>query len=146
LIICDTSGLYAAYNSKQRGHRATLGAVENDPGPLVVSPYVLTELDCLLRIRMGVDAEVRMLRDVEAGAYDVIGLSDAEIGQAVSLIDRYADRNLGLADAANVVLASRFRTTNLLTLDERGYRIVRPLWGAAFTPLPADAPSRSRRR
>lgn len=139
MIICDTSGLYAAYNARQPDHRETVAAVDGDPGPLVVSPYVLTELDYLLRTRVGVAAEVGLLRDVEAGAYEVTGLSDTEMGQAISLIEQYADRNLGIADAANVVLAARHRTTQLLTLDARDYRLVRPLWGDAFTLLPADA-------
>lgn len=140
MIICDTSGLYAAYNADQPDHRETLAAVAEPAGPLVVSPYVLTELDYLLRTRVGVDAEVGMLRDVQAGAFDVADLSLAELEQAISLIERYADRNLGIADAANVVLAARYRTTRLLTLHARDYRIVRPLWGDAFTLLPADAP------
>jgi predicted nucleic acid-binding protein len=139
LIICDTSGLYAAYNSRQPGHRETVAAVNGSAGPLVVSPYVLTELDYLLRTKVGVDAEIGMLRDVEAGAYDVTALSEPELGRAIALIEQYEDRNLGIADAANVILAARYRTTNLLTLDERDYRIVRPLWGDAFTVLPADA-------
>ena len=137
MIICDTSGLYAAYNADQAGHRETVAATE-EAGPLVVSSYVLTELDYLLRTRVGIAAEIGLLRDVEAGAYDVTDLSGAELGQAIGLIERYADRNLGLADAANVVLAARHRTTRLLTLDLRDYRIVRPLWGEAFTLLPAD--------
>jgi predicted nucleic acid-binding protein len=139
LIICDTSGLFAAYNAKQAGHRETVAAVNGSTGPLVISQYVVTELDYLLRTKVGVDAEVGMLRDVEAGAYDVTALSEPELGRAIALIEQYADRNLGLADAANVVLAARYRTTHLLTLDQRGYRVVRPLWGDAFTLLPADA-------
>jgi uncharacterized protein len=139
LIICDTSGLFAAYNAKQAGHRETLAAVNGAGGPLVVSQYVVTELDHLLRTKVGVDAELGMLRDIEAGAYDVTALSEQELGRAIALIEQYADRNLGIADAANVVLAARHRTTNLLTLAERDFRVVRPLWGDAFTLLPADA-------
>lgn len=105
---------------------------------LVVSPYVLTELDYLLRTRIGVDAELVMMRDVEAGVYDVADLTPGEYEQVIALIDRYRDHNLGLADAANVVLAARYRTTRILTLDERDFRIIRPLWGDAFTVLPAD--------
>jgi predicted nucleic acid-binding protein len=139
LIVCDTSGLFAAYNAKQAGHRETIAVVNGFRGPLIVSQYVVTELDYLLRTKVGVDAEVGMLRDVEAGAYDVTALSEPELGRAITLIEQYADRNLGLADAANVVLAARYRTTNLLTLDQRDFRVVRPLWGDAFTLLPADA-------
>jgi inositol transport system substrate-binding protein len=71
LIICDTSGLYAAYNARQPDHRATVAAVDGDPGPLVVSPYVLTELDYLLRTRVGNESVARQA--VEAMAAKAIG-------------------------------------------------------------------------
>lgn len=138
MIICDTSGLYAAYNADQPDHAAVVRALDAIRGPLIVSPYVLTELDYLLRTKISVDAELVLIRDVASGAYDVADLSEDEIDKAGALIEKYANRNLGLADAANVVLAARYRTTNLLTLDHRDYRIVRPLFGDAFTVIPAD--------
>jgi uncharacterized protein len=52
---------------------------------------------------------------------------------------RYRDLELGLADASIVVLAERFGTRRLLTLDERAFRSVTPLRGGQFTLLPADA-------
>jgi hypothetical protein len=143
LIVCDTSGLFAAYNASQPEHREVLVAVEQVQGPLVVNPYVLTELDYLLRTRVGVDAEVGMLRDMATGAFDTVGLTSVDLEQAITLIERYRNRNLGLADAANVVVAAQYRTTHILTLDHRDYRVIRPLWGDAFTILPAD---RARRR
>ncbi|MBM7788917.1 PIN domain-containing protein [Tenggerimyces flavus] len=137
MIVCDTSGLYALYVEKQPDHEKVAAAIEDEQ--LVVSPYVLTELDYLLRTRTGVDGELVLLRDVEAGAYDVEDLTLTEYRQAIQLIERYRDHNIGLADAANVVLAARHRTTRILTLDERDFRIIRPLWGDAFTVLPADS-------
>jgi hypothetical protein len=46
---------------------------------------------------------------------------------------------LGLTDASIAVIAARHHTANILTLDERHFRAVRPLWGEAFRLLPADA-------
>jgi predicted nucleic acid-binding protein len=54
------------------------------------------------------------------------------------LVGRDGDLRLGLADASVVVIAGAAKTTRLLTLDERHFRSVRPLWGEAFTLLPAD--------
>jgi uncharacterized protein len=56
----------------------------------------------------------------------------------MELIDRYADLKIGLSDASVAVLAARHRTTRLLTLDERDFRPMCPLYGTAFTLLPAD--------
>jgi predicted nucleic acid-binding protein len=58
----------------------------------------------------------------------------------VRIAERYANINLGLADASLVALTERLATTTIATLDERHFRAVRPLAaGDAFTLLPADA-------
>jgi hypothetical protein len=49
--------------------------------------------------------------------------------------ERYADTELGLADASLVAVAERFAT-----LDERHFRLTRPLTAdKAFRLLPTDA-------
>jgi hypothetical protein len=52
---------------------------------------------------------------------------------------RYADLELGLADCALVVIASRYKTDRILSFDERHFRAVTPLQGGAFTILPSDS-------
>jgi uncharacterized protein len=37
-------------------------------------------------------------------------------------------------------IAAAAKTTRVVTLDERHFRSVRPLWGEVFTLLPADNP------
>jgi hypothetical protein len=61
---------------------------------------------------------------------------------ALDVITRNSDDSncIGVTDAASVVLADRYRTTRLLTLDQRHFRRLRPLWGADyFTLLPYDS-------
>ena len=53
------------------------------------------------------------------------------------LVGRHGELGIGLADASIVVIAAA-KTTRMLTLDERRFRTMRPLWGEAFTLLPAD--------
>jgi hypothetical protein len=59
-------------------------------------------------------------------------------GQLPGSIEHH-DLRLGLADASVAVIAAKARTTRILTLDERHFRSVRPLWGKTFDLLPADA-------
>jgi predicted nucleic acid-binding protein len=54
-------------------------------------------------------------------------------------MERYADLDLGLADASNVVLANRHDTLDVLTLDERHFRVLRGTGGRPFRLLPADS-------
>ncbi|CAA9481589.1 MAG: hypothetical protein AVDCRST_MAG12-1537 [uncultured Rubrobacteraceae bacterium] len=55
------------------------------------------------------------------------------------MIRRHADLGIGLADASNVVLANRHGTLDILTLDERHFRVLRGLRGRPFRLLSADA-------
>ena len=58
--------------------------------------------------------------------------------EAAGVVERYSDLRIGLADASIVVLAAKYGTTRVLTLDERHFRAMRPLHADAFTILPAD--------
>jgi uncharacterized protein len=60
------------------------------------------------------------------------------VEQAAGLIGRDHDLDIGLADAWVVILAARYRTTRVLTLDERHLRTIRPLHADAFVLLPTD--------
>jgi predicted nucleic acid-binding protein len=139
VIVLDTSGLLAALDAAQTYHQAARRVLEADPGPFLLSPFVLAELDYLLVTRVGVPAETALLHEVAEGAYQLVAFHDDDLTEAVVLIERYSDLRLGLADTSVAVIAAKARTTRILTLDERHFRSVRPLWGKAFDLLPADA-------
>ena len=66
------------------------------------------------------------------------------MAKAADVVGQYSGLGIGLADASIVVLAARYGTTRVLTLDERHFRVMRPLNGKAFTILPADGSDRPR--
>jgi uncharacterized protein len=139
LIIADTSGLVAAFGRNSPRHSQVATAMEADPGPIVVSPYVLAELDYMLLQRYGTNTELEFLSEVVAGAFELAPFGRIDLARAVVLLQKYRDMRIGLADASLVVLAERHDTTRILTLDERHFRAIRPLHAEAFTLLPADA-------
>jgi len=138
VIIADTSGLVAAFGHDTRLHRQARAAYEDDPGPVILSPFVLAELDYLILRNAGVTAELDLLRDVADGVFTLAEFSPRDVGQATAVAERYQDLRIGLADASIVVLTARYQTTRVLTLDERHFRAMRPLHADAFTILPAD--------
>lgn len=139
MIVLDTSGLLAAIDGAQRQHDAAKRAIDADSGPFLLSPFVLAELDYLLATRVGSDAEVLLLQQVATRAYQLEHFAPEDIEVAATVVERYRDLGVGLADASLVVLAARHRTTRILTLDERHFRSIRPLHGRRFKLLPADA-------
>lgn len=140
MIILDTGGLYAFLDADDADHAAARAAVDADPGPFVLSPFVLAELYYLVQRRLGVEAECRLLDDVDTGAYTLVTFSDTDLSQATTLVKTYADLGIGLTDASVAVIAARYRTVDLLSTDQRHFRAVRPLRGGeAFRLLPYDS-------
>jgi uncharacterized protein len=139
VIVLDTSGLFAALNPDQPHHEGARRVLLEETAPLVISPYILAELDYLIATRGGVDRELRVLRELAGGAYTNAGLDSGELRAAADVIEQYCDLGIGLADASIVVLAGRFGTNRVLTLDEKHFRALRTTTGEPFVVLPADA-------
>lgn len=139
MILLDTSGLFAALVGNQRLHEPARSALEGAGEPLVLSPFVLAELDYFFAREGGVDAELAFLAEVAAGAYDLVPFDRDDVAAAVEIVAAYRDLGIGLADASLVVLAGRLGTDRVLTLDERHFRVLTTPQGHAFTVLPADA-------
>jgi len=102
----------------------------------VVSPYVIAELDHLVVTRHGGQAELAVLDELGGGAWELACLDVAELRTARTIVDRYADQRIGLADASNVVLAQRFGQTSIATLDRPHLSVLRALDGSALTLVP----------
>jgi hypothetical protein len=65
-------------------------------------------------------------------------MAAGDVASAHMIIERYADLGISLADASIVVLARRHRVRDVLTLDERHFRVLKAD-GKPFRLLPADA-------
>jgi predicted nucleic acid-binding protein len=139
MLVCDTSGLLAFFDASDAHCNDVSGVIAADPGPFIVSPFVIAELDCLLATRRGVQAELSALTELSGGAWELPDMEAADLRASCALIDRYQDQDIGLADASLVVLARRYHTDRLLTLDLRHFRVIRTAGGKPFTILP-DAP------
>lgn len=136
-MIVDTSLLLAAFVPDQRMH-AECAQVLRTVRPLVLSPLVLAELDYLTARIAGVDAELTLLAELSSGAYELASFGLDDMARARAVVERYRDLPLGLTDASLVVLADRYDTDTIGTLDERHFRIVRSLGGRPLRILPAD--------
>jgi len=145
VIIVDTSAILAYMNAADEHHIEVAAWLDGEEDDLATTPLIVAEVDHLVAARGGPAASSAFRADLVAGAYLVEWWPGA-IGVAVQVAERYADNGLGLADASLVVLAERLHTIDLATLDERHFRVVRPLAGeGAFRLIPRDLPARSRK-
>jgi uncharacterized protein len=138
VIVLDTSGLLAAIDGSQRQHAEAAAAVRASTGPLLLSPFVLAEIDYLLTTRVSQEAALALLDQVAAGAYRLEPMAADDVARASEIVIQYRDLQLGLADASLVVLAERHDTLDVLTLDERHFRAITGPGGRPFRILPAD--------
>jgi predicted nucleic acid-binding protein len=139
VIVLDTSGLLAAIDSSQRFHEAAKETLGRAAGLLILSPFVLAELDYLLATRVDREAELALLQEVARETYRLAAFSIGDVAEARRIMVQYADLRISFADASNVVLANRHDTLDVLTLDERHFRTLRGPGGRPFRVLPADA-------
>ena len=139
MIVVDSSALLAALDEAEPKHERVARVLASVMKPPILSPFVLAELDYFLLRNLGVELELEFLSDVGRGSYELAAFDVDAVVQAHDLIARYRDLRIGLADASIVVLAARYETNRILTLDERLFRALRTLDGKPFTLLPADA-------
>ncbi len=135
-MIVDTSALLAFFDTDEPDHAAVTTILDIATEPLVVSPHVVAELDYLVASRLGVSAELAVLRELAGGAWDLALFGTEDLAQAQAVVERYADQSIGLADASIVILAARYQTRTVVTLDRRHFGVIRPIDGGSFEILP----------
>ena len=138
MILLDTSGLLSALFPDQRHHVECARALLASRPPRILSPFVLAELDYLILKFAGVETEMLLLDEIARGAYELAPFAVTDVEEATRIIDAHRDLRIGLADASLVVLAGRYGTRDVLTLDQRHFRALRPPGRRGFRILPAD--------
>lgn len=138
MILLDTSGLLSALDESQRHHHECARLVGEASPPLLLSPFVLAEMDYLLMRHVGRHAQLGLLDEVARGAYQLEPFAAADVVRAREVVEQYADLDVGLADASIVVLAERHAITEVLTLDQRHFRAMRVERRKRFKVLPFD--------
>ncbi|TML29838.1 MAG: PIN domain-containing protein [Actinobacteria bacterium] len=107
MILLDTSGLLAALDGSDSRHGAAAHALAAAGPPRLLSPFVLAEVDYLVRTKVGPEAQRALLGEVARGAYRVESFSAGDVDVARAVMERWSSQELDLADASIVVLAHR---------------------------------------
>src|SRR5579871_3613844 len=109
-IIADSGAIYALYDRRDAFHARVRAAIEGARDRIILPSPILGEIDYLLRVRLGNAALIRFLEDIQEGAFEVEPVSLSDLRRCSSLISKYRDLDLGLADASVVAVAERIGT------------------------------------
>ena len=139
MIVVDSSLIYALLDQRDTNHHIAAAWYQRRTPAMATTPLILAEVDHLAGARAGRAAQAAWRSDVARSVYDVRWWTGAE-RDAVDIAERYADLDIGLADASLVALAARLDTADIATFDERHFRAIVPESAAqAFRLLPIDA-------
>ena len=125
MVIVDSGAWLALANPRDRFHgrvRQALGTVRE---PLVSTLPVLTEVTQLLLARLGTDALLRFMNSWAAGAFRVFDVTTEHVPRIATLMKKYADLPMDLADASLVVLAETLDDGRIISTDLRDFRSYR---------------------
>jgi predicted nucleic acid-binding protein len=136
-VILDTSIVVAFMNRADRRHDEVADWMDGYRGSLVTSPIAVAEMDHLIGRLGGARARDALWEEFDGGAYRVEWWPSA-IYETIEVARDHHRLGVGLADASLAVLARRFQTVEIATLDERHFRVLTPPGGAAYRLLPAD--------
>jgi predicted nucleic acid-binding protein len=137
-LVIDAAPIVALADAGEPLRDDILAELEAEPGELIIPAPVTAEVHYLLGQRFGTVARRAFLRDLAAARFMVVALERDDYTAILDLESRYADLDLGLADCSVAILAGRYRTTRVLSFDQRHFRAITPPQGGAFTILPAD--------
>ena len=121
--LLDTGPLVALYNAADRHHRLCVDTFAALTPPLFTCWPVLTEAAWILRKQSRpLD---RIAASHAAGLFEILPLENGCLVEIATIMRRYEDIDLQLADAALAYLADREGIRTVFTLDRRDFSIIR---------------------
>jgi len=136
-MICDTSALLAALWSDQPESEQCTRILKDAP-LAVLSPFVLAEFDFLVANATSTQKASKAVRHLTESGFELAEFGWSDVRSALEVCETYSDLGLGLTDASLVVLAKRYKTNEILTLDQTRFRAIRGLDGRHLQLLPFD--------
>ena len=106
-MIVDTNVLYALADRRDKHHAECAAWFRDNDDVLLVPPTVVAEACYLIDRYLGPAAEAAFLDSAGTGdkyAFQLAGLTDADLRRMAGLVRRYADRRLGGTDASVIAI------------------------------------------
>jgi predicted nucleic acid-binding protein len=134
-IIADSGFWIALFNRSDRFHAASVAALTGLERRLITTWPVMTETCHILLRRGGHAIQQQFLSQWVQGRFDIFGLTQAHAPKIQSLMHKYVDLPMDLADASLVLLAGELGHGDILTTDQRDFGAYRWKSRRPFTNL-----------
>ena len=120
MALADTGYWLALANPQDQWHKAAIAATQDLEDDLVVTWPVITETCHLMLARLGLQAQLRFVERISRNAV-IHDISSDKLPMIGSLMEKYADLPMDMADASLVVAATDLKDGRILTTDQRDF-------------------------
>jgi hypothetical protein len=122
-VLVDTGPIVAILSQSDEHHAACVEQLHRIKGPLVTCWPIITEAVWLLRAHP--PAAQILLSSFEGRPFELLALKEADLPAIASILAKYQDLNVQLADASLIHLANREGIETIFTLDRRDFGVMR---------------------
>jgi uncharacterized protein len=135
-ILIDSSFLIALYDLSADEHSVVKAIADLYEGQFLVPQVVLTEVVYLLKREMGVPGAANFLEMFADSNPILQDVTVEDLRRTQAIMRKYASAKLDFVDCCIIALAERLNVTQVGTLDQRDFRMVRPTHCEYFELLP----------
>ena len=135
LVVSDTGFIVALLNQMdQKHHEVSVVYLQHEK--ILLPQTVLVEVAYLVKREAGIETVICFLENLPASRFSVIALTEEDLDRTAKILDDYSDSNLDFVDATVMAIAERYKIVQVLTLDQRDFRLFRPRHCESFEILP----------
>ncbi|MBI3304620.1 MAG: PIN domain-containing protein [Deltaproteobacteria bacterium] len=138
MILTDAGPLVALIDRGEPDHDACVACLANFTGPMLTTWPAFTEAMYLLGEADGWRAQEALWSLLERGDLEIAPQGPEHYRRMQSLMQKYLDRPMDLADASLVCLAEQRGLRDIFTLDRQDFRIYRLHGRQTFRIWPAE--------
>lgn len=113
--LIDSGPLIALFDKSDSYHDKVIHFVKTFQGELITSWSVITEVSHMLDFHL--QAQLDFLQWIEAGGLQLYNISGNEISSIRTMMKKYSDIPMDLADATLMYIANKENIQNIISID-----------------------------
>ncbi|MBL8134524.1 MAG: PIN domain-containing protein [Anaerolineae bacterium] len=137
-VLIDSSFLFALNSPKDRHHGSALKVGRLAIRQFIIPDIVLAETAYMLRERIGQQAVISFLDQIQQPGFDLEPIGKSDLARARQIMMAYREADLDLADCCLMALSERLNIHHICTFDLRDFRLFQPNHVQHLLLLPAD--------
>ena len=134
-VLADSGFVVAFITSADQRHSDVRPVYFRYP-QILLPRLTLVEVVYLVTRDAGIHIAVAFLKSLPRSRFKLINSTDRDMERAADIMHRYSDSKVDFVDASIMAIAERLSIQTILTIDQRDFRLFRPLHCQSFTLLP----------